>query len=273
MLDSPEEMRKERKRQYLKKWVRANRDRVNALNKKWKDKNREKDKDKTKSYMQKWATENKDKIKIYSKKSKTKNKDTIKISDRNWRDKNKDKVKAYNKKWRDKNKEKIKAYDAKRRGPKKEHVPYNKSVASKIWRENNHEKVKERRLKYALRRNHRAKQRRNTDVFFATVAGLRNSLNKALERSNTAKSISVTFLIGCSIPDFKTYLQSLFTEGMSWENRNEWHLDHKKPCASFDLSDMAQQKECFHHTNFQPLWKKDNLSKGSLYQGKRYTYN
>ena len=57
---------------------------------------------------------------------------------------------------------------------------------------------------------------------------------------------------------------------MNWGNRKKWHLDHIRPCASFDLSDINQQKECFHYSNFQPLWAKDNISKGSLYNGIRY---
>ena len=40
----------------------------------------------------------------------------------------------------------------------------------------------------------------------------------------------------------------------------------KRPCASFDLTDPAQQKACFHYTNLQPLWAKDNLSKGAKYE-------
>ena len=48
---------------------------------------------------------------------------------------------------------------------------------------------------------------------------------------------------------------------MSWENMGEWHLDHIRPCASFDLTDPDQQRQCFHYSNLQPLWASDNLSK------------
>ncbi len=40
-----------------------------------------------------------------------------------------------------------------------------------------------------------------------------------------------------------------------------WHIDHIRPCSSFDLSDPKQQEECFHYTNLQPLWKHDNRLK------------
>ena len=52
---------------------------------------------------------------------------------------------------------------------------------------------------------------------------------------------------------------------MSWDNWSikGWHIDHIRPCSSFDLSDPTQQKECFHYTNLQPLWASENLKKNN----------
>ena len=54
-----------------------------------------------------------------------------------------------------------------------------------------------------------------------------------------------------------------FSEGMSWSNHGlyGWHLDHIRPCFTFDLSAPEQQKECFNYKNLRPLWAKDNLSR------------
>lgn len=49
-----------------------------------------------------------------------------------------------------------------------------------------------------------------------------------------------------------------------------WEVDHIRPCASFDLTDTGQQKECFHWTNLQPLWELDNDRKDSWYNGVRH---
>jgi hypothetical protein len=70
-------------------------------------------------------------------------------------------------------------------------------------------------------------------------------------------------LIGCSIEEFKSYIESLFEVGMSWENYNfkTWHIDHIIPCYKFDLSIPEHQYECFHYTKQRPLWAKDNLSR------------
>lgn len=81
-----------------------------------------------------------------------------------------------------------------------------------------------------------------------------------------AKKLSRSLLlVGCSIGQLKKYLEDRFSPGMSWENYGEWHVDHVKPCASFDFVDPEQQKKCFHFSNLQPLWASDNLRKGRAY--------
>jgi hypothetical protein len=69
-------------------------------------------------------------------------------------------------------------------------------------------------------------------------------------------------LIGCNSKKLSNYLSNLFLKGMSIKNHGEWHIDHIIPCASFDLTDPEQQKQCFYYTNLQPLWADDNLKKG-----------
>jgi len=71
--------------------------------------------------------------------------------------------------------------------------------------------------------------------------------------------------LGCSFEEFKTYLESKFVDGMTWENHSRygWHIDHIKPCVSFDLSKEDQIRECFNYKNLQPLWAKENLTKSS----------
>lgn len=80
------------------------------------------------------------------------------------------------------------------------------------------------------------------------------------------------FLTGCDIDYLMYHIQEQFTKGMSWDNhgrgnkgRKEWHIDHIRPCDSFDLRKPAQQRKCFHYSNLQPLWRDDNLTKGSKY--------
>ena len=59
---------------------------------------------------------------------------------------------------------------------------------------------------------------------------------------------------------------------MSWDNVGEWHFDHRRPCASFDLTDEAQQRMCFHYTNLQPMWAFENLTKSAKYILEEFDY-
>ena len=70
-------------------------------------------------------------------------------------------------------------------------------------------------------------------------------------------------MLGCSIEFFMEYIEKQFKSGMTWQNYGAWHVDHVRPCASFDLTDHEQQKICFHYSNLQPLWAVDNLKKGA----------
>ena len=58
-------------------------------------------------------------------------------------------------------------------------------------------------------------------------------------------------LVGCSPEDVMKHLESKFTEGMTWDNYGEWHIDHIRPCASFNLEEPAEQKKCFNWSNLR----------------------
>lgn len=81
------------------------------------------------------------------------------------------------------------------------------------------------------------------------------------------KKMSVTQetgrLVGCSKEFLKAWLESNFTEGMTWEDKGSLHIDHVIACASFDLNSPEQREACFHWSNTFPLPSKDNLVKGS----------
>lgn len=72
-------------------------------------------------------------------------------------------------------------------------------------------------------------------------------------------------LIGCSVEELKTHLEKQFQPGMTFENYGAWHVDHIRPCASFDLQDPKQAAECFNWRNLQPLWAADNIRKSDSY--------
>ncbi len=109
------------------------------------------------------------------------------------------------------------------------------------------------------------RNKRKNDINFRLTGSLRNRVRKAVKGIN--KSKSTLELIGCSIEELKQYLEKHFQLGMNWDNYNYrgWHIDHIRPCASFDLNKPEEQRKCFHFTNLQPMWRKENQKKGSKY--------
>ncbi len=85
-------------------------------------------------------------------------------------------------------------------------------------------------------------------------------IRKALSKNKDKHSLE---LLGCSIKDYKTYLESFFIEDMSWDNYGKWHIDHILPLSWFELENPLCQEMAFHYSNTKPMWAKDNLRKGN----------
>jgi len=116
--------------------------------------------------------------------------------------------------------------------------------------------------KNLLAKNRR--DRHNTDINFRLTNNLRARIYAAIKLN--VKSCRTKELLGCSIEKLKIRLENQFDDNMNWSNYGKyWHIDHIRPCASFDLSDDKEQKRCFHHTNLQPLEVIENIRKGSKY--------
>lgn len=110
------------------------------------------------------------------------------------------------------------------------------------------------------------KQRKRNDNLFKFKSSIRslisNSFNRKKNNLWTKKSKSEKIL-GCTLEEFRCFIENKFSENMSFDNYGEWHLDHIKPLA------LAKSEEDVvslnHYTNFQPLWAIDNLKKHKNY--------
>ena len=118
-----------------------------------------------------------------------------------------------------------------------------------------------RRVKRKYRKKHPGQR---------VISSLSSRMRKAL--GDRPKVTNTLQLLGCTPGQFKTHLQFLFQPGMRWENYGRgdgyWSIDHIRPCASYDLLNPTQQKACFHYTNLQPLWWRDNSAKGAKWTEK-----
>ena len=89
----------------------------------------------------------------------------------------------------------------------------------------------------------------------------RASIRQAIKRAGYTKDTKTEQILGCKYAEFKTYIEKQFISGMTWSNHGLWHVDHKIPLAIAKTKDKVL--ELNHYTNLQPLWAKDNMSKGA----------
>jgi hypothetical protein len=248
--------KKERLIKYNKKYREANKDKIKARQKSYIEANKNRirtynkaNKDKLKDYSKAYTKANKDKLKDYSKGYREANKDKIKAQLKAYREANMDKLKAY----REANKDKMKVYHNVNKGKLKTYREVNKDKIKtqlKTYREVNRANINAHQIK-----------RRKEDVMFKLKCTLRSHSSRAFKRIGLSKPTKTEHLLGCSWEEAKTHIESLFHEGMSWDNYGKWHIDHIIPIASATTLDEAIKLN--YISNLQPLWAKDNLSKGS----------
>lgn len=127
----------------------------------------------------------------------------------------------------------------------------------KAWREKNPDKVK-------------AADKRRSDIvknnpLLKMSQKVRVRLNTVLKKCGYSKDSHTSFLLGISFELLKIYIERQFKDGMNWDNHGngdgKWHLDHKMPLSSAKTEE--ELLKLFHYTNLQPLWAKENLSKGA----------
>lgn len=214
-----------------KNYYKANRERIKEKSSKYHKEN----KDKAEKYYQ----DNKEKISIKHKKWMSDNKEHVKDYSHNKYLNNKEAKKEYNKKYHESNRETL----------CKKSREYSKTHRKEI------NKYRRKKIK--------------EDPLFRVRMNLGRRISKTVRLGGGKKAHKTMDLLGCSIEFFKEHMESKFEKGMTWGNygKNGWHIDHIKPCAYFDLIDPEHQKKCFHYTNLQPLWAKDNFSKNSRYKG------
>ena len=109
----------------------------------------------------------------------------------------------------------------------------------------------------------RARKRRATDILYRIKHNLSVKFRRCLR--GKLKTFSVSKILCYDRVELIKHLESKFVQGMTWDNYGQWHIDHIKPLVLFDLSDRAQAVAAYALVNLQPLWAKDNISKGGRF--------
>ena len=172
------------------------------------------------------------------------NKERLQANCRAWYKANREKALETAKKWKKENPEKCREYVRRRQ----EANPQEQFFKNKKFRQKN---------------PHYQRERSKVDIDYKLAVNLRHRLRRSIKE--LPKRGSAVDDLGCSIPELKVHLETLFLPGMSWANYGEWHIDHILPLSSFDLTDLVQLRKACNYKNLQPLWAIDNLKKGSKY--------
>lgn len=131
----------------------------------------------------------------------------------------------------------------------------------KKWRKNNPEKIKAIRKKMLPKQREWARNKRKSDPIFAMKNRVRVRINRYIKNMGATKSQKTIEILGCQWVELKHHLEKQFKDGMSWLNRNQWHIDHIIPLASAKTE--LELIKLSHYTNLQPLWAFDNMKKGA----------
>lgn len=221
-----------------------------------------------------WSERNRERCREYSNRSYQKHKDEIwkrRLSDPNyrerakqaakeWSERNPERKKENQRRWLDRNRERMRQYRI-AYGPRRREL-------YQVNREHILERKRMLGPKYRWRVQGYQQRHRRESIQFCLAERLRATMRRALSRNFVEKSKRTFQLIGCTPIELKSYIEKQFKEGMTWENRRLWHIDHIRPIASFDLTKPEEQAACFHYTNLQPLWAWENHRKSDKYEPK-----
>jgi len=174
------------------------------------------------------------------------NKESRNNSCKEYKIKNKEHIKDYNKNYTSENSVIL----SEKRKEKRKENSESLNLQSKEWRINNKDKVRE------YSRKHTPLYRKK----YPWLQACRNLITNTISRIGTKKEDNTIKLLNYSSIDLKLHLESRFSDGMSWDNYGEWHIDHIRPV--FDFPSKTPPCVINSLNNLQPLWKIDNLKKG-----------
>ena len=162
-----------------------------------------------------------------------------KVSDKKWREKNKEKLNEYVKTWYEQNKEYRKKY-------------------IKEYRENNVDKIRQIKRDYE-------RKRKASDPLYKLISNFRTAIYQVLKESNVEKNGHYFDILGYTPEELINHLEKQFTEGMTWENYGEFHIDHKLPISSFNIKEIGDEEfmKCWSLDNLQPMWGEENIRKSN----------
>ena len=128
----------------------------------------------------------------------------------------------------------------------------------KKWREKNIDKIRKTKRDYQ-------QHLRDTSPTYKLISYFRTAIYQVLKESNVEKNKHYFDVLKYTPEQLINHLEVQFTEGMTWDNYGEWHVDHIRPISSFNISEMGDSNfmECWCLDNLQPMWGEENIRKSN----------
>jgi ATP-dependent Lon protease len=142
------------------------------------------------------------------------------------------------KKWSEQNKEHLKQY-------------------IKEYRKNNVDKIRQIKRDYE-------RYRKASDPAYKLISNFRTAIYQVLKENNVEKNKHYFDILKYTPEELISHLEKQFTDSMTWENYGEWHVDHRMPISSFNFESVDDDSfiKCWSLENLQPMWGKENITKG-----------
>jgi len=193
------------------------------------------------AYNLEYRLKNADKIKKQKAKHYKENKEKFKKKNTKYRADNPEKIKLNNDNSRKNNSEKIKIYQS-------------------IYRLNNKNKIKKYNSNYH-------KKRKKEDFIYKLRTNISSLIRISFKKKNPKKSFKTEAILGCSLIEFQSYINSKLESWMTEKNYGKynpngertWQIDHIIPLASAKNEEDVIKLN--HYTNLRPLCSKENLDK------------
>ena len=238
--------------------------------------------EKVKENCRQYRINNLEKFNGYSRTFYINHPEKIRIKNRQYRINNPEKVKELNKKWAKNNPERVREINREWSKRNSEKV----REKSKKWIKNNPEKARELNIKCSKKwrennpdymQNWWKNNHKKLKIY--TSKRMENPKNKLSKNIRTYMGLSLKGnkngrcwedLVGYNLQNLMIHLEKLFKPGMTWDNygMKGWSIDHIKPISKFNFVSYEDEefKECWALENLQPLWHKENISKGAKYE-------
>lgn len=208
----------------------------------------------------------------------------VKEYQRQYRKANKERLSAYNAEWRVRNAEKQKEIRRAKYEQRRDDVlakqeedrkanPGKYAEQKATRRAENLEKIRSQEKASKARNAEAVRQRmaayrrkaRANNPLVAIKDRLRARIGISFRLGGYTRKSSLVDVLGCDYQSLKRHIEESFLPGMSWDNRGEWHIDHRMPLATARCEDDLLKLS--HYSNLRAMWAQDNLRKGAKVEG------